>query len=162
CLCLWPSCYMYIYVNTTEAELQKNFTKLSELQEKVRNGTETEPLPPELQPLITGLDDQDSDSSVIDPVVRIFLKRQKRMQEVKKRREASLIERFQRFASKKYYSIRRGFLMTAIALRNLAVGLPPLEQLTREVAYANMKEPETETEASQDERLKDEVGHGEL
>uniref|UniRef100_A0A8C1Q8B4 Vitamin K-dependent gamma-carboxylase n=1 Tax=Cyprinus carpio TaxID=7962 RepID=A0A8C1Q8B4_CYPCA len=157
-----PSCYMYIYVNTTEAELQKNFTKLSELQEKVRNGTETEPLPPELQPLITGLDDQDSDSSVIDPVVRIFLKRQKRMQEVKKRREASLIERFQRFASKKYYSIRRGFLMTAIALRNLAVGLPPLEQLTREVAYANMKEPETETETSQDERLKDEVGHGEL
>lgn len=54
------------------------------------------------------------------------------------------------------------FLMTAIALRNLAVGLPPIEQLTREVAFANMKEPETETEASQDERLKDEVGHGEL
>ncbi|XP_067254240.1 vitamin K-dependent gamma-carboxylase isoform X1 [Chanodichthys erythropterus] len=155
-----PSCYMYIYVNTTEAELQKNFTKLSELQEKVRNGTETEPLPPELQPLITGLDDQDSDNSVIDPVVRIFLKRQKRIQEVKKRREASVVERFQRFASKKYYSIRRGFLMTAIALRNLAVGLPPLEQLTREVAYANLKEPESE--ANQDERLKDEVGHGEL
>ncbi|XP_077099130.1 vitamin K-dependent gamma-carboxylase isoform X2 [Siphateles boraxobius] len=155
-----PSCYMYIYVNTTEAELQKNFTKLSELQEKVRNGTETEPLPLEMQPLITGLDDQDSDNSVIDPVVRIFLKRQKRMQEVKKRREASVVERFQRFASKKYYSIRRGFLMTAIALRNLAVGLPPLEQLTREVAYANLKEPESET--NQDERLKDEVGHGEL
>ncbi len=34
-----PSCYMYIYVNTTEAVLQKNFSKLSELQEKVRNGT---------------------------------------------------------------------------------------------------------------------------
>lgn len=50
------------------------------------------------------------------------------------------------------------FLMTAIAMRNLAVGLPPLEQLTREVAFANMKEPETE--ASQD--LKDEVGHDEL
>ncbi|KAK2871355.1 hypothetical protein Q8A67_023882 [Cirrhinus molitorella] len=157
-----PSCYMYIYVNTTEAELQKNFTKLSELQEKVRNGTETEPLPPELQPLITGLDDQDADNTVIDPVVRLFLKRQRRMQEVKKRREASMIERFQRFASKKYYSIRRGFLMTAIALRNLAVGLPPIEQLTREVAYANMKEPETETESNQDERLKDELGHGEL
>lgn len=52
------------------------------------------------------------------------------------------------------------FLMTAIALRNLAVGLPPLEQLQREVAYANLKEPEAET--NQDERLKDEVGHGEL
>lgn len=50
--------------------------------------------------------------------------------------------------------------MTAIALRNLAVGLPPLEQLTREVAYANMKEPQTE--ANQDEQLKDEVGHTEL
>lgn len=52
------------------------------------------------------------------------------------------------------------FLMTAIAMRNLAVGLPPIEQLTREVAFANMKAPEAE--ANQDERLKDEVGHGEL
>lgn len=52
--------------------------------------------------------------------------------------------------------------MTAIALRNLAVGLPPMEQLTREVAYANLKEPEPETERSLDEHLKDEVGHGEL
>ncbi|TRY68026.1 hypothetical protein DNTS_003618 [Danionella cerebrum] len=155
-----PSCYMYIYVNTTEAELQKSFTKLSELQEKVRNGTETEPLPPELQPLITGLSDQDAENSVIDPVVRVFLKRQKRMQEVKKRREASALERFQRFASKKYYSIRRGLLMTSIALRNLAVGLPPIEQLSREVAYANLKQPESER--SMDEHLKDEVGHGEL
>ncbi|XP_030623186.1 vitamin K-dependent gamma-carboxylase isoform X2 [Chanos chanos] len=155
-----PSCYMYIYVNTTEAELQKNFTKLSELQEKVRNGTETEPLPPELQPLVTGLDPNGSEPDVIDPVVQLFLKRQRRMQEVKKRREASVVERFHRFAVKKYYMIRRGFLMTAIAVRNLAVGLPPLEQLTREVAYANMKEPEAE--ANQDERLKDEVGHGEL
>lgn len=155
-----PSCYMYIYVNTTEAELQKNFTKLLELQEKVRNGTETEPLPPELQPLITGLDEYDSNDTVIDPVVRIFLKRQRRMETVKKRREASVVERFLRFASKKYYSIRRGFLMTAIALRNLAVGLPPLEQLQREVDYANLKEPEAE--ANQNERLKDEVGHGEL
>ena len=34
-----PSCYMYIYVNTTEAALQENFTKLLELQERVRNGT---------------------------------------------------------------------------------------------------------------------------
>ena len=34
-----PSCYMYIYVNTTEAALQENFTKLFELQERVRNGT---------------------------------------------------------------------------------------------------------------------------
>lgn len=52
------------------------------------------------------------------------------------------------------------FLMTAIALRNLAVGLPPLEQLTREVNFANMKAPEAD--GHQDERLKDEVGHGEL
>lgn len=30
---------MYVYVNTTEAALQVNFTKLFELQERVRNGT---------------------------------------------------------------------------------------------------------------------------
>lgn len=52
------------------------------------------------------------------------------------------------------------FLMTAIAIRNLAVGLPPVEQLRSEVAFANMKEPEAEAEP--DETLKQEVGHAEL
>ncbi|XP_076614066.1 vitamin K-dependent gamma-carboxylase [Chaetodon auriga] len=151
-----PSCYMYVYVNTTEAALQENFTKLFELQERVRNGTETEPLPPELQPLIAPEGDE---VNATDPVVQLFLKRQRRLKEVKKRREAGVLERLERFAVKKYYTIRRGFLMTAIAMRNLAVGLPPLEQLTREVAFANMKAPQAD--GSQDE-LKDEVGHGEL
>lgn len=151
---------MYIYVNTTETALQENFTKLFELQERIRNGTETEPLPPELQPLIAADSDEGSEVNATDPIVQLFLKRQRRMKEVKKRREASVLERLERFAVKKYYTIRRGFLMTAIAMRNLLVGLPPLEQLTREVAFANMKEPQTET--NQDERLKDEVGHGEL
>lgn len=50
--------------------------------------------------------------------------------------------------------------MTAIALRNLAVGLPPVEQLTREVAFANMKGPLGE--GGQDERLRNEDGHTEL
>uniref|UniRef100_A0A671YIL8 Vitamin K-dependent gamma-carboxylase n=1 Tax=Sparus aurata TaxID=8175 RepID=A0A671YIL8_SPAAU len=152
-----PSCYMYVYVNTTEAALQDNFTKLLEIQERARNGTETEPLPPELQPLIAA---EGEEVNATDPIVQLFLKRQRRMKEVKKRREAGVLERFERFAVKKYYTIRRGFLMTAIALRNLAVGLPPLEQLTREVAFANMKAPQAD--GSQEERLKDEVGHGEL
>lgn len=69
---------------------------------------ETEPLPPELQPLITGLDDEGSEVNATDPLVRLFLKRQKRMQEAKKRREASILERFNRFTTKKYYMIRRG------------------------------------------------------
>lgn len=152
-----PSCYMYIYVNTTEAALQQNFTKLLEIQERVRNGTETEPLPPELQPLIDA--EGGSEVNATDPIVQLFLKRQRRLKEVKKRREAGVLERFDRFVSKKYYTIRRGFLMTAIAVRNLAVGLPPVEQLTREVAFANMKGPQ---EDNQDEALKDEVGHSEL
>lgn len=50
--------------------------------------------------------------------------------------------------------------MTAIALRNLAVGLPPLEQLSREVAFANIKGPLGE--GGQDEQRKDEAGHTEL
>ncbi|XP_061656107.1 vitamin K-dependent gamma-carboxylase [Phyllopteryx taeniolatus] len=155
-----PSCYMYIYVNTTEAALQQNFTKLLDLQERIRNGTETEPLPPELQPLMSTNDEDGAEVNATDPVVRLFLKRQRRIKEVKKRREAGVLERLERFTVRKYYAIRRGFLMTAIAVRNLAVGLPPLEQLTQEVAFANMKEPEAE--GNQDERLKDEVGHGEL
>lgn len=70
-----------------------------------RHPTETEPLPPELQPLLAA-DDEDVDAT--DPVVKLFLKRQRRMKEVKKRREAGVLERLERFSVKKYYSIRRG------------------------------------------------------
>ncbi|KAJ8260633.1 hypothetical protein COCON_G00163560 [Conger conger] len=153
-----PSCYMYIYVNTTEVALQKNFTRLFELQERIRNGTETEPLPPELQPLVSVVEGKDPGVNVTDPVLRLFLRRQQRMHDVKKHREASLSEKMHRFSVKKYYMIRRGFLMTAIAMRNLMVGLPPLEQLTQEVAYANMKEPPAAT----DDPLPDEAAHLEL
>ncbi|XP_048876489.1 vitamin K-dependent gamma-carboxylase isoform X1 [Brienomyrus brachyistius] len=155
-----PSCYMYIYVNTTEAALQRNFSQLLELQERVRNGTETEPLPPELAPLIGEYEAEGSEVNVSNPVLQVFLRRQRRMKEVKKRREASFLQRLHRFAVKKYYMLRRGFLMTAIALRNLALGPPPLEQLTLEVAYATMREPNSQ--ASPDDDLKHDVGHGEL
>ncbi|NXM93946.1 VKGC carboxylase, partial [Sylvia borin] len=47
-----PSCYMYLYVNTTALELEQNLTRLQELRERVRNGTEQSPLPPELRPIL--------------------------------------------------------------------------------------------------------------
>ncbi|XP_029819797.1 vitamin K-dependent gamma-carboxylase [Manacus vitellinus] len=34
-----PSCYMYLYVNTTALELERNLTRLRELRDRVRNGT---------------------------------------------------------------------------------------------------------------------------
>ena len=70
--------------------------------------TETEPLPPELQPLIAADDDEGAEVNATDPIVQLFLKRQRRMKEVKKRREAGTLERLERFAVKKYYTIRRG------------------------------------------------------
>lgn len=70
--------------------------------------TETEPLPPELQPIIAADDDIGSEVNATDPIVQLFLKRQRRMKEVKKRREAGVFERLERFAVKKYYTIRRG------------------------------------------------------
>jgi len=70
--------------------------------------TETEPLPPELQPLMTADNDEGAEVNATDPIVRLFLKRQRRMKEVKKRREAGVLERLDRFAVKKYYTIRRG------------------------------------------------------
>lgn len=59
-----------------------------------------------------------------------------------------------------YVHVFGRFLMTAIAVRNLAFGLPPLDQLREEVAFANMKGPQEE--ANQNDPLKDEVGHAEL
>lgn len=34
-----PSCYMYLYVNTTALALERNLTRLQELREQVQNGT---------------------------------------------------------------------------------------------------------------------------
>ncbi|MBN3276865.1 VKGC carboxylase, partial [Polyodon spathula] len=99
-----PSCFMYIYVNTTETALEQNLTRLYELQERVRNGTETEPLPPELQPILNGTG---TDVNVTDPVLKAFLRRQRKIEEIQKRRNATIVDRFTRFTIKKYYLLRR-------------------------------------------------------
>lgn len=99
-------------------------------------GAETEPLPPELQPILDGAL---GDTMQPDPVVQAFVRRQQRLEELQRRRNATLGARLQRFAARKYFLFRRSFLMTWISLRNLALGRPSLEQLAREVAYANMQ-----------------------
>ncbi|KAM7080870.1 vitamin K-dependent gamma-carboxylase isoform 1-T1 [Ciconia maguari] len=137
-----PSCYMYLYVNTTALALERNLTRLQELRERVRNGTEKEPLPPELRPI---LGEPLAAGAVADPVVTTFLRRQRRLEEQSRRREASLAQRLHRFLRKKFYLFRRSALMTSISLRNLALGRPPLEQLAQEVAFANWRGEEEET-----------------
>ncbi|KAJ1091821.1 hypothetical protein NDU88_004936 [Pleurodeles waltl] len=132
----YPSCYMYTYVNTTAVVLEQNLTKLQELKEKVQNGTETEPLPAELETVLHGEIDE---MNVTDPLIQAFLRRQRRLEESERRRNATIIDRFMRFSYKKYFLFRRSFLLTVISLRNLALGRPPLEQLAKEVAYASMK-----------------------
>ncbi|KAM9609654.1 vitamin K-dependent gamma-carboxylase isoform 3-T3 [Morphnus guianensis] len=136
-----PSCYMYLYVNTTALALEKNLTRLQELRERVRNGTETEPLPPELRPI---LGEPPPAGTAADPVVTAFLRRQRRLEEQNRRREASLAQRLHRFLRKKFYLFRRSALMTCISLRNLALGRPPLQQLAQEVAFANWRGEEEE------------------
>ncbi|CAM9758683.1 unnamed protein product [Bubo scandiacus] len=138
-----PSCYMYLYVNTTALALEKNLTRLRELRERVRNGTEKEPLPPELRPI---LGEPLAAGAVADPVVTAFLRRERRLEEQSRRREAGLAQRLHRFLRKKFYLFRRSALMTAISLRNLALGRPPLQQLAQEVAFANWRGEEEEAQ----------------
>lgn len=65
---------------------------------------ETEPLPPELQPI---LEDSLENVTQADPVVQAFLHRQRRLEELQRRRNATLAERLQRLISKKYFIFRR-------------------------------------------------------
>ncbi|KAF6103507.1 gamma-glutamyl carboxylase [Phyllostomus discolor] len=140
-----PSCYMYIYVNTTELTLEQDLAYLQELKEKVENGSETGPLPPELQPLLEG---EVKGGPEPTPLVQTFLKRQQRLQEIERRRKTPFHERFFRFLLRKLYIFRRSFLMTCISLRNLALGRPSLEQLAQEVTYANLRPFEPVGESS--------------
>ncbi|XP_053320449.1 vitamin K-dependent gamma-carboxylase [Spea bombifrons] len=154
-----PSCYMYMYVNTTAVTLEQNLTRLQELKEKVENGTETSPLPPELQPLLSGIVEDDN---VADPLVVTYLRRQRRVEEAQQRRNATILQRFERFFKKKIYVMRRSFLMTAISLRNIALGRPSLEQLAEEVAFANMKYEEPNKEDKKQEFIQKEHEHSDL
>uniref|UniRef100_A0A8D1VM77 HTTM-like domain-containing protein n=1 Tax=Sus scrofa TaxID=9823 RepID=A0A8D1VM77_PIG len=138
-----PSCYMYIYVNTTELALEQDLAYLQELKEKVENGSG--PLPPELQPLLGG---EVKGGPEPTPLVQTFLRRQQRLQEIERRRNASFHERLFRFLLRKLYIFRRSFLMTCISLRNLVLGRPSLEQLAQEVAYANLRPFEPVEESS--------------
>ncbi|NXL69705.1 VKGC carboxylase, partial [Leptocoma aspasia] len=155
-----PSCYMYLYVNTTALELERNLTRLRELRERVRNGTEQSPLPPELRPI---LGEPPPAGVPLDPLVSLFLRRERREQ--RREREASLAQRLRRFLRRKLFLFRRrsvpapppaprpcplpvppvahrcprSALMTLIALRNLALGRPSPERLAQEVAFANWR-----------------------
>ncbi|XP_054254557.1 vitamin K-dependent gamma-carboxylase [Indicator indicator] len=140
-----PSCYMYLYVNTTALALERNLTLLQELRERVLNGSEKEPLPPELRPI---LGEPVPAGVTADPLALAFLRRQRRLEEQSRRREAGLGQRLQRFLTKKFYLFRRSALMTLISLRNLALGRPPLAQLAQEVAYASQRGQEEEAAAA--------------
>lgn len=65
---------------------------------------EKEPLPPELRPI---LGEPLAAGVVADPVVTAFLRRQRRLEEQSRRREASLAQRLHRFLRKKFYLFRR-------------------------------------------------------
>ncbi|NXO21581.1 VKGC carboxylase, partial [Cisticola juncidis] len=129
-----PSCYMYLYVNTTALELERNLTRLRELRERVRNGTEQSPLPPELRPI---LGEPPPAGVPLDPVVSLFLRREQREQ--RREQESSLPQRLRRFLRRKFFLFRRSALMTLIALRNLALGRPSPERLAQEVTFANWR-----------------------
>ncbi|NXB11317.1 VKGC carboxylase, partial [Cnemophilus loriae] len=131
---LEPSCYMYLYVNTTALELERNLTRLRELRERVRNGSEQSPLPPELRPI---LGEPPPAGVPLDPVVSLFLRREQREQ--RRERESSLAQRLRRFLRRKFFLFRRSALMTFIALRNLALGRPSPERLAQEVAFASWR-----------------------
>ncbi|XP_078285109.1 vitamin K-dependent gamma-carboxylase isoform X2 [Rhinoraja longicauda] len=131
-----PSCYMYIYVNTTMVQFEEKYSRFVELQEKIKNGTETEAISPELQTVLNGTTEN---INITDPTLAAFVRRQRKQEEYARRRNSTMAERFTRFAKRKHFIFRRSFLMTGYALRNLLFGRPPVEQLAEEFEYASMK-----------------------
>ncbi|XP_051496584.1 LOW QUALITY PROTEIN: vitamin K-dependent gamma-carboxylase [Apus apus] len=129
-----PSCYMYLYVNTTALELEKNLTQLEELRDRLQNGTAQGPVPPELRPL---LGEPPGPGAVAAPLVTRLLERERRREQRERRRREGPGLRLRRFLHHKYRLFRRSLLMTLISVRNLVLGRPPLHQLAQEVAFAN-------------------------
>lgn len=66
--------------------------------------TETGPLPPDLQPLLEG---EVKGGPEPTPLIQTFLRRQRKLQEIERRRNSPLHERFLRFVLRKLYVFRR-------------------------------------------------------
>ncbi|XP_033926481.1 LOW QUALITY PROTEIN: vitamin K-dependent gamma-carboxylase [Melopsittacus undulatus] len=136
-----PSCYFYLYVNTTAQALELNLTRLQELRDRARNGTAPEPLPPELRPL---LGEPLPPGAAPDPLVALLLRREQRQRDRERERRAGMGQRLRRFLHRKLFLFRRSLLMTYISLRNLAVGRPPPQRLAQELAFADWRPAEEE------------------
>ncbi|GCC17358.1 hypothetical protein chiPu_0021521 [Chiloscyllium punctatum] len=98
--------------------------------------SETEAISPELQTVLNG---SSEDVNITDPALAAFVRRQRRQEAYERKKNATLAERFVRFAQKKHQTFRRSILMTGYAIRNLLFGRPPMEQLMEELEFANMK-----------------------
>uniref|UniRef100_A0A8C9NPJ4 Uncharacterized protein n=1 Tax=Serinus canaria TaxID=9135 RepID=A0A8C9NPJ4_SERCA len=129
-----PSCYMYLYVNTTALELEQNLTRLQELRERVRNGTGETGAPRHpwhltiLEALLPGTPKSPSPHALGSTGAP---------QKLHQRSPC-------RFLRRKFFLFRRSALMTLIALRNLALGRPAPERLAQEVAFASWRGEEEE------------------
>lgn len=66
-----------------------------------------EPLPPELQALLSSTEGEGEAAPGTDPLVRTFLRRQRRLEELQRRRLEPLGQRLARFATRKYFLFRR-------------------------------------------------------
>ncbi|XP_077999053.1 vitamin K-dependent gamma-carboxylase-like [Glandiceps talaboti] len=105
-----PSCYMYVYVNTTEIEFAK---KVQEY--KTRNATQDSD------------DNTTETSNVTDPDLEAkILHRLALIEEAEKRHNRTTLENVHTALNKRYQQIQRSIFRTGEALRNIIFGPGPI------------------------------------
>ncbi|XP_070545300.1 vitamin K-dependent gamma-carboxylase-like isoform X2 [Ptychodera flava] len=103
-----PSCYMYIYVNTTEIEFSR---KVKEYQN--RNITESE-------------GDNFDEAFDYDPDLEAKIKQRIAViEEAEKKHNMTALENVQYVMNRRYEQLQRGVFKTGAALRNIIFGAPP-------------------------------------
>ncbi|XP_014814183.1 PREDICTED: vitamin K-dependent gamma-carboxylase [Calidris pugnax] len=136
-----PSCYMYLYVNTTALALERNLTRLQELRERVQNGTgehrgwRSSGTPPKIPP--PHLKHWEVSGNPQHPPL-LLTTGLEGLKDIPKSPQLTPSTR------RSQGPTSRSALMTSISLRNLALGRPPLQQLAQEVAFANWRGEEEE------------------
>ncbi len=122
-----PSCYMYIYINTTEVELVEKIAKYKSTGTQTDNDTDGKTNDNSV-PFsdIPQLDDNDIDKLHSDDpqVARLYNDIQEKRDQIMANINVTVWDRFMQFAEGKYFIFQRSFEMSGIALKSIMSGRP--------------------------------------
>lgn len=112
-----PSCYMYIFVNTTENELNKNMTSYTNLKKALDVGTDVGP-----DENAAAWEAEKAMNKMDPELIRIYESILSDKEDATYRMNMTMWEKMSSFVNSKYHVFKRSVFMTKVAVESIVTG----------------------------------------